>query len=297
MEVTADRTGPPRTWPGASLPREVRCSITSGDLAPGAARCALDSFVEDDFPRGRRADARLVLGELVSNSVRHAGSGSDQQIELALASSASALQVDVTDHGRGFDPAAARSRDVDRVHGRGLLLVDALADDWGVRNDGSSTCVWFRIGHGAAEGFRRTRARHLPAVGRSAMEGTWPAVVASVTPIRHFVVAWAALAGATGQALDDIALAVSEAVTNACVHAFVDAPRPGSVTVAAGIVSATHVRMVVADDGCGLAPRTDSPGGGLGLALIAQIADDLAITHARGGGTVVRMLLPLTRAG
>jgi serine/threonine-protein kinase RsbW len=129
------------------------------------------------------------------------------------------------------------------------------------------------------------------------MNQTWPALVGSVAPIRHGVVAWAAHAGATDRALDDVALAVSEAVTNCCVHAFIHAPQPGSITVLASVISETHVRIVITDDGSGLNPRSDSPGVGLGLALIAQLSNDLVIGDAPGGGTVVQMDLPLTRAG
>ena len=132
--------------------------------------------------------------------------------------------------------------------------------------------------------------------GEGSSSWTWPAVVESVAPIRHTVVRWAEGAGATERALDDVALAVSEAATNCCVHAFIDAPRPGSITVEATVLSETHVRILISDDGSGLTPRPDSPGLGLGLALISQVTDGLVIRDAAGGGTVVQMDLPFARA-
>ena len=61
----------------------------------------------------------------------------------------------------------------------------------------------------------------------------------------------------------------------------------------ATVISETHIRIVVSDDGSGLTARPDSPGLGLGLPIIAHITDDLVIHDAPGGGTVVQMDLPL----
>ena len=47
--------------------------------------------------------------------------------------------------------------------------------------------------------------------------------------------------------------------------------------------------MLIADDGCGLEPRDRPPGLGLGLGLIAQLSDHLAIAPRANGGTEVRM--------
>jgi serine/threonine-protein kinase RsbW len=50
--------------------------------------------------------------------------------------------------------------------------------------------------------------------------------------------------------------------------------------------------VTVTDTGSGLTPRTDSPGLGLGLAVIAQITSDLRVEEPRGGGTRMRMVFP-----
>jgi stage II sporulation protein AB (anti-sigma F factor) len=94
-------------------------------------------------------------------------------------------------------------------------------------------------------------------------------------------------AGADPHQIDAIRLAGSEAVTNAVVHAYRD--EPGNVYVTATVVSG-ELWVLIADDGCGMmAPRARRPGLGLGLGLISQLSDELAIVARAGGGTEVRM--------
>jgi anti-sigma regulatory factor (Ser/Thr protein kinase) len=87
-------------------------------------------------------------------------------------------------------------------------------------------------------------------------------------------------------------LAVSEAVSNVVVHGYRDSA-PGAVTVCAEAED-HQLTVVVRDDGCGLAPRADSPGAGLGLPLIAEVAESMSVTRGRNGhGTVLRMIFAL----
>jgi anti-sigma regulatory factor (Ser/Thr protein kinase) len=97
-----------------------------------------------------------------------------------------------------------------------------------------------------------------------------------------------------GQRLEAVRLAVSEALANAVVHAYSE--RPGSIQVTAA-VAADELWVLISDDGCGMHPRTDSPGLGLGLALIAQVSDSLEIISRGIGGTEVRMRFTLETAG
>jgi anti-sigma regulatory factor (Ser/Thr protein kinase) len=83
-------------------------------------------------------------------------------------------------------------------------------------------------------------------------------------------------------------LAVSEAVTNAVVHAYVGAPRPGAVRVDATLADGSLL-VEVCDDGSGMMPRLDSPGLGVGLPVIADMADTLDIGSSPRGGTLLRM--------
>jgi anti-sigma regulatory factor (Ser/Thr protein kinase) len=90
--------------------------------------------------------------------------------------------------------------------------------------------------------------------------------------------------------LDDVALAVGEAVTNVVVHAYRHRPPgEGTIAVAASVVSG-ELRVTVRDGGCGLRARSDSPGLGLGLAIIDTLADSVDLsTPAADGGFEVRM--------
>ena len=83
-----------------------------------------------------------------------------------------------------------------------------------------------------------------------------------------------------------LALAVTETCANAVRHAYVGFGAPGDVEVRAGRVGAV-MTVEVADDGRGMVPRFDGPGLGLGLALIAYLADVVEIRGRQG--TVVRM--------
>jgi len=120
----------------------------------------------------------------------------------------------------------------------------------------------------------------------------WPAVAASVAEARTAVTAFAQSSGATADALAAVSLAVSEAVTNAVLHAYLDRDTPGTIEVRAAREDETVV-VVVADQGRGMLPRTDSPGLGLGLPLIAQMTQSLEVHDRKGGGTEIRMAFAL----
>jgi anti-sigma regulatory factor (Ser/Thr protein kinase) len=89
---------------------------------------------------------------------------------------------------------------------------------------------------------------------------------------------------------DAIALAVTEAITNAVVHAYVDAPEPGEIEVIVQrLPDEGGLEILVCDEGLGMMPRTDSPGLGLGLPLVATLAERFEIEARTGGGTRVLM--------
>ena len=106
--------------------------------------------------------------------------------------------------------------------------------------------------------------------------------------LRVAVTRFAKSAGVTGELLDQLRLAVSEAVTNVVLHAYVGAAEPGPVRLAAR-VDGGAIEVTVADDGRGMVPRIDSPGLGLGLPLIAQTTDTFDVHQSEGGGTEMRM--------
>jgi anti-sigma regulatory factor (Ser/Thr protein kinase) len=89
---------------------------------------------------------------------------------------------------------------------------------------------------------------------------------------------------------DAIALAVTEAITNAVVHAYVDEPEPGEIEVVVQrLPDGDGIEILVCDEGRGMMPRTDSPGLGLGLPLVATLAERFEVQARTGGGTRVLM--------
>jgi anti-sigma regulatory factor (Ser/Thr protein kinase)/PAS domain-containing protein len=119
-----------------------------------------------------------------------------------------------------------------------------------------------------------------------------PAVAASVGTIRGGVRHFARERGVGEAILVDLALAVTEAVTNSVVHAFIGR-EPGSVW--ARIQTAPdELVVVVTDDGRGMQPRADSPGLGLGLPTIASLTTAMDMHAPPGGGTVITMTFAAT---
>ena len=93
----------------------------------------------------------------------------------------------------------------------------------------------------------------------------------------------------------DVALAVTEAVTNAVVHAYRDGAA-GQVRVVACALE-TGLLVVVRDYGCGMLPNPGSPGAGLGLAVIGALAGEMNIERPdEGGGTRIRIRFRLPDA-
>lgn len=113
---------------------------------------------------------------------------------------------------------------------------------------------------------------------------------ASIARARH---AAARLADELGAPVNGVRLAVSEAVTNAVLHGY-RGERSGTVEVKARVERGRLV-CVVRDFGVGMSPNPDSPGLGLGLALIGRVADDLRI-EGDPGETVVSFAFPIPAA-
>jgi serine/threonine-protein kinase RsbW len=126
-------------------------------------------------------------------------------------------------------------------------------------------------------------------------EFVFDAESASVPRARHAVTGFARAHGVPPALLGGVALAVSEACTNVVLHAYRKRTDPGHFSVDLALKHAS-LWIRVRDGGMGMRPRTDSPGLGLGLPIIASTADSFAIEPCESGGTELRMRFDLSAA-
>ena len=111
--------------------------------APATARTAISDLLGVLVRPQIVFDVRLLVSELVTNSVRHAGLTSDQAVRLIVEISPEKIRCEIHDPGPGFsvdDPPARGTSD----GGWGLHLVSRLTDHWGIER-GRDTQVWFEI--------------------------------------------------------------------------------------------------------------------------------------------------------
>jgi anti-sigma regulatory factor (Ser/Thr protein kinase) len=118
----------------------AQTTLPCGPDAPSLARAAVSRWL-DSRPGVDRDDACLLVSELVTNSVRHAGQPAGAPVHIRAAAINGFVRVEVHDHGHG--PVRRRAPDT-RQGGFGLHLVNLLAARWGVRHD-PGTRVWFEL--------------------------------------------------------------------------------------------------------------------------------------------------------
>lgn len=123
---------------------------------------------------------------------------------------------------------------------------------------------------------------------------TLPARAENVAVVRHAIGGLGDAVSVTDQVLSDIKLAVTEACTNVVVHAYDDG-HVGTLEVTA-TMRAERLTVIVRDEGRGIVPRPDSPGLGLGLPLIATLAESLELGTGEENQTEVRMTFRLDDA-
>jgi anti-sigma regulatory factor (Ser/Thr protein kinase) len=124
------------------LNETLKVRLDGGPEAPARARAAasaLNGSLDD-----ARDTVKLLISELVTNCVRHAGADQREVIELDVLATPEKVRVAVADHGPGFDPDSTGRKTPGEDGGFGLLLVESLADRWGVERSGPQR-VWFEI--------------------------------------------------------------------------------------------------------------------------------------------------------
>jgi serine/threonine-protein kinase RsbW len=121
-----------------------------------------------------------------------------------------------------------------------------------------------------------------------------PARAENIAIVRHALGALGEAYALDDQTLSDIRLAVTEACTNVVVHAYPDG-HEGPMEVQATLLG-EELAVLVRDEGKGIGPRPDSPGLGLGLPLIASLAESVQLGRDGAEHTEVRMTFSLADA-
>jgi two-component sensor histidine kinase len=128
----------PEPWPQDTPALALTYHLPMGLGSPGRAR----ELIRDALPgcaEGTIATAQLLVSELVTNAVLHAG----PPLALHVQREADLIRIIVTD-GSSTHPLARTFRD-DATGGRGLPLVEALSCSWGWHLGGSGKSVWFEL--------------------------------------------------------------------------------------------------------------------------------------------------------
>jgi serine/threonine-protein kinase RsbW len=145
-QVTAacvgESTGP-HTWPWAGKSSRTRqLTLAATARAVGLARRATHEALASWQMASIEDTAALLVSELVTNTVRHARTGGSA-LELRLESAGAWLRIEVHD----ADPNWPAPRTPDRLDGSGFgfVLIEALADKWGVRKATIGKAVWVEL--------------------------------------------------------------------------------------------------------------------------------------------------------
>src|SRR3954447_2688619 len=137
---------------GASVPRLMRATaslamerqtftVRAEPHSVPQARERVIALAEPFVDDGRIADLRLVISEVITNAVRHGGSG---DVLVGVMPKQDYLCVQVTDTGDGFAPRP-RAFEPDDDGGFGLFLIERLTRRWGLTREDSNTRVWFEF--------------------------------------------------------------------------------------------------------------------------------------------------------
>jgi anti-sigma regulatory factor (Ser/Thr protein kinase) len=120
----------------------ILMSLPAGPTAATTARSEITRRLSERITRGALDDVRLLLTELITNALRHAGMRPDDEIGVKAELSGGTVRIEVRDPGRD-GPVEMRPPGA-RGGGYGLFVVERLTDQWGVeRRDG--TMVWAEL--------------------------------------------------------------------------------------------------------------------------------------------------------
>ncbi len=120
----------------------LRLTVHCDPQAPARARAALVRMADLGHGVG---DALLVLSELVTNAVRHSGSGQDDLLDVCLRQADQDLTISVRDSGASGGTATVPDAENMLAGGMGLRIVEELSAEWGTERDPNGYLVWARV--------------------------------------------------------------------------------------------------------------------------------------------------------
>ena len=115
-----------------------------GATAARCARLAVREELGEALPRRQLADVELLVSELATNSVRHAGCGESDEIAIEADLKPDKVRVRLFDSGRGFEVRTPEPPATGAAGGYGLVLLERLSDRWGVQRENGFS-VWFEL--------------------------------------------------------------------------------------------------------------------------------------------------------
>jgi len=188
-------------------PVQATTRLEADPSAAGRARRAVAQVLADPSLEEVREVATLLVSELVTNAVVHAASAVDLDIELE----ADAIVVRVRDADTG--PLVMRSGGGSELDegGRGILLVDRLAEAWGTEHHGGRKTVWFRLGTSPAG---RVPAGPPPPPRPPSLDGAASAGATRTAPLLHRLLLPARVAGVVdfGEHVGELLMRVIDAL-------------------------------------------------------------------------------------
>ena len=118
--------------------------FNGGVTAARCARRAVREELQGALPQPRLADVELIVSELATDSVRHAGCDDAEELSMEACVQRDRVRVRLFDPGEGFEVHEPTPPASGSGGGYGLVLLDRLSDRWGVQRE-NGFAVWFEV--------------------------------------------------------------------------------------------------------------------------------------------------------
>jgi anti-sigma regulatory factor (Ser/Thr protein kinase) len=135
-----------RAADSAAWPRAFAFSVAGGVEAPAEARNRVATALDGALHDGMLGTLRLLVSEVATNCVQHAHADAEALIDVAVSLRPDAVRVELSTAGAPFEspPVKPVRPEAEDAHGRGLFIVDSLAEAWGVAPSATNE-VWFEL--------------------------------------------------------------------------------------------------------------------------------------------------------